>query len=221
MGVAVILATILGVIVTGEEYLRSQAAKPEVGKVIVIDPGHGGKDPGKVGCHNELEKEINLSIALRVAEGLEKEGFQVELTRSQDTTGTGDADSTKGEDMNARVDFIEKSKPLCCVSIHQNSYISSGVRGAQTFYYAGSEKSKALASDIQESLIANADPDNTREIKANDSYYLLLNTSCPIVIVECGFLSDEDEALKLASKEYQKILAEAIVAGIIEYVERE
>ena len=217
MGLLVLIITALGTRITGEAYLKAQGeVQHEVG-VIVIDPGHGGKDPGKVGCHNEIEKDINLAIALLVVQQLEEKGYDVIMTRNADTTATGAYDSTKNEDMQKRVAVINDAAPICCVSIHQNSYTQSGVRGAQTFFYPGSAESEKLANSIQQMMIKQADPQNTRKIKENKEYYLLKQTSCPTVIVECGFLSDEDEALKLNDPAYQSLLATAIVEGILEY----
>ncbi len=221
MGLMVLLITAIGTMITGEEYLQTQGENLESKGIIVIDPGHGGKDPGKVGCHDEVEKEINLAIALLVEEKLIKEGYEVTLTRKTDFTATGQYDSTKNEDMKARVTVISDANPACCVSIHQNSFTDSEVRGAQTFYYYGSVEGQRLAESIQKSLISIADPDNTRKVKGNTEYYLLKQSICPIVIVECGFLSNEDESLKLNSPEYQEILATAIVEGILEYLETE
>ncbi len=219
MGLLVLLMTALGTRITGDAYLKTQGEVQVESGVIVIDPGHGGKDPGKVGCHNEIEKDINLAIAMLVVEQLEEKGFEVILTRSADTTATGIYDSTKNEDMQKRVSVINEAKPVCCVSIHQNSYTQSGVRGAQSFFYPDSEESKKLANCIQRALIERADPNNTRKIKENKDYYLLKQTTCPTVIVECGFLSDEDESLKLKDPAYQSLLATAIVEGILEYVD--
>ncbi len=221
MGLMVLLITAIGTMITGEEYLQTQGENLESKGIIVIDPGHGGKDPGKVGCHDEVEKEINLAIALLVEEKLIEEGYEVILTRKTDFTATGQYDSTKNEDMKARVAVINDANPACCVSIHQNSFTDSKVRGAQTFYYSGSVEGRRLAESIQKLLISVADPDNNRKIKENTEYYLLKQSVCPIVIVECGFLSNEDEALKLNSPEYQEILATAIVEGILEYLEKE
>ena len=219
MGIMVILFTFLGVVITGEDYLKTQGHQKQSKGVIAIDPGHGGKDPGKVGCHGELEKEINLEISLILRQMLEKEGFQVVLTREADNTATGEYDSTKSQDMTERIRKIEESKPYCCVSIHQNSYTTSGVKGAQVFYHPDSEEGYLLAGIIQEHLIKTADPENTRKIKSSDSYYILEKTNCPVVLVECGFLSDEDESVRLTDAEYQKLLAQAVFEGIMEYVE--
>lgn len=221
LGLIVLLVTALGTMITGKEYLQTQGEEVETRGVIVIDPGHGGKDPGKVGCHNEIEKDINLAIALMIEKHLLEEGYEVVLTRSTDTTATGEYDSVKQQDMQARVNIINESDPLCCVSIHQNSYGSSGVSGAQVFFYPGSEEGCKLAEILQRYLIEKVDPENDRKIKAEDSYYVLKNTTCPIVIVECGFLSDERESVRLNSVEYQEVLAGAIAEGIVEYLDIE
>ena len=108
--------------------------------------------------------------------------------------------------------------PQAAVSIHQNSFSDSNVRGGQAFYYTHSVKGKKMASLIQEHL-KSADKDNTREAKANDSYYLLIHTPCICVIVECGFLSNAAEAELLISDEYQNRLADSITDGVKEYFE--
>ena len=92
------------------------------------------------------------------------------------------------------------------------------MHGAQVFYYAGSEESKELAGRIQQVMALDLDPDNTRQAKANDSYYLLKKTSSPIVIVECGFLSNNEEAQKLSSDLYQEKAAWAIHLAILQHL---
>ena len=106
------------------------------------------------------------------------------------------------------------------VSIHQNSYHEEYVKGAQVFYYATSQNSKRLADIIQEQL-KSLDSENRREAKGNDSYFLLKKTSKPIVIVECGFLSNREEAEKLSSDSYQEKMAWNIYMGIMEYLNTE
>ncbi|MCM1046812.1 MAG: N-acetylmuramoyl-L-alanine amidase [Clostridiales bacterium] len=186
---------------------------------VVIDAGHGGIDPGKVGINGALEKDINLEIAKKLQQFLEQEDVEVVLTREFDA-GLYDenASNKKVQDMKRRVELIETTKPVVTVSIHQNSYHEEYVHGAQTFYYTGSEQSRILAEKIQQVLLNGLDKDNTREAKANDSYYLLKKTSSPIVIVECGFLSNRDEAQKLDSDYYQEKLAWAIHMGILQYL---
>ena len=206
-------------------YGRSEQAssdKVKQGKekpCVVIDAGHGGADPGKVGINGALEKDINLEIAEKLKMFLEQEDIEVILTRDSDS-GLYDENATnkKVQDMKRRVEIIETNHPVLTVSIHQNSYHEEYVHGAQTFYYATSEQSKILAEKIQLLLLDEIDDDNTRLAKSNDSYYLLKKTSTPIVIVECGFLSNSEEAKKLTSEEYQEKMAWAIHLGILQYI---
>lgn len=186
---------------------------------VVIDAGHGGADPGKVGINGALEKDINLEIARKLKIFLEQADIEVVLTRDSDM-GLYDenAANKKVQDMKRRVEIIETSEPVMTVSIHQNSYHEEYVHGAQTFYYANSEQSKLLAEKIQMLLLEEIDGENTRTAKSNDSYYLLKKTSTPIVIVECGFLSNSGEAEKLTSDYYQEKLAWAIHLAILQYI---
>lgn len=188
---------------------------------VVIDAGHGGADPGKVGVDGSLEKDINLQIAKKLAQFLTAADVDVVLTRETDA-GLYDekVSNKKVQDMKNRVALIEEKKPALTVSIHQNSYHEEYVHGAQVFYYAGSEESKALAERIQQMLAREVDPDNARQAKANDSYYLLKKTSSPIVIVECGFLSNYEEAQKLSQAHYQERTAWAIHLAVLEYLNK-
>ena len=186
---------------------------------VILDAGHGGSDPGKIGLNNLLEKDINLAITKKVKKCLEKEKITAEFTRKEDkglgTTGGG---SKKTEDMQARVKMINETKPVLTVSIHQNSYEDPEIHGAQVFYYEGSKEGKMLAELLQKSLIGNVDPQNHRVAKANSDYYILKNTSAPTVIVECGFLSNPEEESLLISAAYQEKLVEALQKGICAYL---
>ncbi|MBQ7360205.1 MAG: N-acetylmuramoyl-L-alanine amidase [Lachnospiraceae bacterium] len=189
---------------------------------VVIDAGHGGEDPGKVGVNEALEKDINLQIAHMLRTLLEANDIEVVMTRETDT-GLHDADASqkKVQDMRRRVAKIEEANPDFVVSIHQNSYHQESISGAQVFYYEGSKESMQLAGLIQQSMRHRLDPANDRQIKANDSYYLLRNTSKPIVIVECGFLSNTKEAQQLVTQGYQEQIAWAIHMGIMQFVNSE
>ena len=114
--------------------------------------------------------------------------------------------------------LIEEKKPDLVVSIHQNSYTEEYVNGAQVFYFGQSAEGKELAETLQESLREHLDPENDRMAKANESYYLLKKTPTPTVIVECGFLSNTEEANLLITEEYQDKVAEAIKDGILTYL---
>lgn len=186
--------------------------------LVVLDPGHGGKDPGKVGADEELEKDINLAISLKVREKLEEDGMEVVMTREEDVMlSDGDADNKKLEDLNSRIGIINEQQPAIAVSIHQNSYSDPAVRGAQVFYFTHSDKGKQAAEALQKELL-EFDQENTRDIKANDTYYLLKKTEVPTVIVECGFLSCPGEAELLTDEAYQEELAGAIAKGIESWV---
>lgn len=187
---------------------------------IVVDAGHGGIDPGKVGINGALEKDINLSIALKLKDLLAQKDIEVILTRDSDTGLYSESSTNKKvEDMQTRCKLITEANPLFTISIHQNSYTTEDVKGAQVFYYGQSAEGKLLAEAIQASLIERVDPDNNRVAKANESYYLLKKTPTPTVIVECGFLSNSEEATLLLTEEYQEKLVRAIYMGILDYLE--
>ena len=188
---------------------------------VVIDVGHGGIDSGKVSADGILEKDVNLVIAKKLKTLLEQEDVSVILTRDSDTGLYQESDSNKKvADLHNRCALIEKTQPDCTVSIHQNSFSSPEVKGAQVFFYGQSAEGEALAKLIQESLILRADPENHRQAKANESYYLLKRTVSPTVIVECGFLSNPTEAERLTSEDYQNRIVWAIHMGVMQFLNK-
>ncbi len=212
-----------GLIVVSRNVERYVAPANMEGKknLVILDAGHGGADPGKIGVNKAKEKDINLQIALKTKKLLEKENVDVVLTRKDDTTmEKANSTNKKVEDMKARVALINKQAPALVVSIHQNSYQQSDVSGAQVFYYSHSEEGKTAAEIMQEALL-KVDADNNRKAKANDTYYLLKRTEVPTIIVECGFLSNAKEAELLNTDEYQQKIAESICGGILEYIDKE
>ena len=213
-----LLAGIFGL---SREGARLVSQQKEEGLTVVLDAGHGGTDPGKIGVNGEKEKELNLEITMLLKEKLEKQGIQVVLTRDSDG-GLYDEQSNnkKVQDLQRRCELIHKTSPRCAVSIHQNSYTTPEVKGAQVFYYTNSAEGKKLAEGLQTALVEGVDPENHREAKGNTSYYLLKKTNVPLAIVECGFLSNPEEAGLLATKEYQEKVAEAVCTGILKYLEK-
>lgn len=185
---------------------------------IVLDPGHGGDDPGKVGINLALEKDLNLIIANKVADMLTEKGYEVVMTREEDTGVGGESNLSNVEDLADRVELINETNPILCVSIHQNSYEVEEIKGAQVFYYTNSIEGEILAQCVQDALL-EIDTDNTRQIKGNDTYYLLCRTQVPTIIVECGFLSNMEEANKLIDDTYQTEIANAIVKGVEAYLQ--
>lgn len=195
-------------VVTGEEQI-----------CIVLDAGHGGDDPGKIGINGSREKEINLAITQKVKKYLEYNDIKVVLTRAtEEGLYDAGAENKKVQDMKRRIAIMEEAMPLVTVSIHQNSYPEEYVKGAQVFYHKDSKEGERLAALLQESLRERLNPENHRQIKSNDSYYLLKKTQIPTVIVECGFLSNAKEAALLAEEEYQDKVAWAIHMGIMQYI---
>lgn len=227
LGIILMIAILMGVVIGSQrlgEYLYEQTdveneietAGDTAEMVVVVDSGHGGSDPGKVGINGAIEKDVNLKIAIKLKSLLEEQGIKVIMTR-EDENGLADS---KVEDLKKRVSIINQEKPLLAVSIHQNSYQGESIHGAQVFYFTHSQEGEKAAKIIQEALL-EADSENTRSAKANDTYYMLKKTEVPVVIVECGFLSNQKEADLLVTEEYQQKVAEAVVNGIIKYISGE
>lgn len=227
LGIILMIAILTGVVIGSQrlgEYLYEQTdveneiatAGDTAEMVVVVDSGHGGSDPGKVGINGAIEKDVNLKIAIKLKRLLEEQGIKVIMTR-EDENGLADS---KVEDLKKRVSIINQEKPLLAVSIHQNSYQGESIHGAQVFYFTHSQEGEKAAKIIQEALL-EADSENTRSAKANDTYYMLKKTEVPVVIVECGFLSNQKEADLLVTEEYQQKVAEAVVNGIIKYISGE
>ena len=171
-------------------------------------------------CYRKYrEKDLNLVIADKVKRILEQQDIDVIMTRETDTgLYEEDASNKKVQDLKKRVSIINENQPDCVISIHQNSYHEEYVHGAQVFYYGTSEPGKALAELIQKKMIDYVDPENRRQAKSNESYYILKKTNVPIAIVECGFLSNWEEAKKLQDPEYQNKIAWAVAMGMISYM---
>ena len=188
---------------------------------IVIDPGHGGFDPGKVGVNQTLEKDVNLAIREKFNQKLAASGYTVYMTRvSDEALCRGDESSKKRADMQNRVALIEEKKPDLVVSIHQNSF-SASTKGAQVFYQSTSEEGKKFAGIMQKKIASCINDGNHRIEKANSDYYILKNSSPVAIIVECGFLSNPQEASLLSDDKYQKKMSSAIAQGISEYIQKE
>jgi N-acetylmuramoyl-L-alanine amidase len=188
---------------------------------IVVDPGHGGRDPGKVGVNNALEKDVNLSIALKLKNLLEQNDITVIMTREEDMGLYSESDSNKKRaDLNARVGIIKDSEADLAVSIHQNSFTEEYVKGAQVFFHSESSQGKQLAEIMQAQIIKTIADDNHRKAKPNSNYYMLTKTNCPLVIVECGYMSNIRESALLVNENYQEKMAYAIHLAIMRYINR-
>lgn len=221
LAVAMLLCLVLlsGLFVTGEKS-ANVSAKATQRYTVIIDAGHGGFDGGAVAPDGTLEKDLNLSVALKLDSVLKIMGYDTVLVRDTDASTADDKGterSQKVSDIKARLRLTEKYKDALFVSIHMNKYTSPQPHGAQVFY-SQVDGSKELAECIQRSITAGVQTDNKRVVKkTTKDIYLLYHAVIPSVIAECGFISNPDDLLKLKSDEYQLKMAAAIAAGINDY----
>lgn len=188
-------------------------------KTIVIDAGHGGIDAG-ASANGVAEKDINLSVAKKLQEIIEKNGGTVVMTRQEDCSTAEEAEggSWKTADLKKRKNMVEEADAEAFVSIHMNKFPQEKYKGAQVFYSADNTESRILGEEIQKALPIVLQDGNTRVAKkSNGEIFILRGVTVPSVVVECGFLSNKDEAEKLKNEEYQQKIAYAICSGISNY----
>ncbi|WP_313756252.1 N-acetylmuramoyl-L-alanine amidase CwlD [Tissierella sp.] len=194
---------------------------PISNKIIAIDPGHGGVDPGAVSKNGIKEDEINLAISLKLKRLIEQSGGIVFMTRTTDkalyTSESKTLRQMKTEDLKKRKEIIENSGSEILISIHLNSFTRSSYYGAQTFYKNGSLEGEKLASIIQEELRNVLDKNNKRQPQKRDDVYILNEVSIPTALVECGFLSNTIEEKLLVDESYQEKIAWSIYVGVMNY----
>ena len=187
---------------------------------VIIDPGHGGMDGGALGAGGTLEKDINLAISLQLRDFLTVAGYRVVMTRDSDISiydeGTEGVRAQKRSDMHNRLKIMESVPGAVVVSIHQNQFEKPQYSGAQMFYGKKDEQSKMLAENLQ-AAFRRLQPDNKREVKpAGKELYLLWECENPIVLVECGFISNPEECENLCTPDYQRQAAFTVLAGLLE-----
>ncbi len=203
--------------------LQTESGSVSQPPVVIIDAGHGGIDGGAVSSDGTSEKNINLSIALKLEDLLNSCGISTVMTRTEDVS-IHDAQAQtvrqkKVSDIHNRLKIIEEHEDSVFISIHLNYYPSSSCVGTQVFYSKNNIQSEALASNIQASVVEFIQPNNSRAIKkAGTNIYLLYHAQIPAVLVECGFLSNYEDTKKLKDENYQKQMAFSIMNGILEYL---
>ncbi len=190
---------------------------------IVLDAGHGGMDSGCVSVTGYEEKNINLAIMLKVRDMCRSMGYKVVTTRDTDVSihddGVKGAGNQKKSDMDNRLAIFNKYHGAVCVSIHQNQYTQPQYWGAQMFYSKTNSLNESFAGVMQKQFVSKLQPDNKRETKPTEKeIFLTYFTKNPSLMVECGFLSNEDEAKKLETDDYQSKVAFTIFCGIDEFV---
>ena len=189
---------------------------------VIVDAGHGGADGGAVALDNTAEKDYNLQIALKLRDLLVLNGFEVIMTRTEDVMTCNDGlislRQKKVSDIHNRFTLTQKYSDAVFVSIHQNKFEDTAQKGTQVFYSANNFKSKILAEEIQKTVISKTQPDNKRAvIKSGTEIYILYHSQIPTVLVECGFISNNEDLNKLKTDEYKTQLAMLIAEGIMKY----
>ena len=207
------------------EAAEAAAFLSETPVTVILDAGHGGEDGGASTADGVLESGINLEIALRLRDLLAFAGVDTQMIRDTDTAVySGDCrtiSQKKVSDLKNRASMVNAVENGLLVSIHQNYFEQTKYCGAQVFF-AKTDGSKALAERIQQSLQENVDAANHRQCKPSQSVYLMEHIECTGVLIECGFLSNYEEAKRLQTDAYQKKLSAAICGAITEYLsERE
>ncbi len=201
--------------------LRVKVEGGENQKIILIDPGHGGIDGGAVSLSNTLEKNLNLEISLKLKEMLSNEGYKVFMTREEDVSLSENSNvkQKKREDLNKRCAMKRQVGCDIFMSIHMNKFNDSSVSGSQVWYPIDSQESKKLSECLQNSFVKNLNQKDNRKPKGVKNDYVILRDGYEkaSVIVECGFISNQEEENKLKSEQYQMELCRAMVIGIKNY----
>lgn len=219
--IIIMLISILTNIKKTVETIDAAGDKPDRIRIL-LDPGHGGVDQGASGDLKIAEAPINLAIAKKLMSFLEGSGFEVEMTRYDDqglyTDLSGTIRDKKNEDLKNRVDLINKSGSDLVISVHLNYFPQKQYYGAHVFYQKNNEAiTKAAAETIQESMKNILDKSNSRVPQPKNGIKIMDDTKVPVILIECGFLSNNDEERKLISDDYQEKTAWAIYAGLLKH----
>ncbi len=199
------------VVSAGDLFIRKET--------ILIDVGHGGEDGGAIGLNSVVEKNINLQISLVLGAVLSQNGYKVLMTRTDDVDladkNLNSISDRKRSDMYNRLEFINTSNADLVISIHQNTFSESKYNGLQAFY--SKENSREFAEILQNMVRDELQNGNDREAKLADNIYLLDNSVVPMVVVECGFISNPADSQMLQDESFQDELAHTIFLAIEKY----
>ena len=184
------------------------------GKVILVDPGHGGSDPGAVGLNGTKEKDFTLKLGLKLRDALVKEGAKVVMTRSGDVD-VHSRNATARDELQARVDIGVKAKADIFVSVHSNASVKREQGGLSTYYYAKTRNDALLAESVQNSLTKGFALDNKGVRQAD--FYVTKRSPMPAILLEIAFISNPAEEKLLNSNWFQNKVVACIVEGISNY----
>ncbi len=200
-----------------------ESVSAEIPLTVILDAGHGGEDGGAVGEGGIYEKDLNLDITLRLEALLKQNGITVVCTRTEDILLYDRNVDFKGRkkllDLAARLKISRETPNSIFVSIHQNSFSQAKYSGLQVYYSPNHPSSALLAQTIQSTVRNRLQPQNSRLIKAASSnIYLMDRITTPAVLVECGFLSNEQDRTALSDENYRAQLAEVLALAITDFL---
>lgn len=215
------LTVIITLLFAGVIFIFGEAAENDMPIKIIVDAGHGAPDGGAVGTNGTLEKDVNLNIAIKLAEVLDAKGYIPIMTRTGDN-GIYDSSCTtiremKRDDMNKRLNIMKNSGASLFVSIHMNAFQNKSAKGLHIFYSKNHEKIKPLAENIQVRISEITGAKTHTVTTADENLFLMKNPPVPAILAECGFLSNEEEEKNLNDSNYQSKLAWAIAEAIDSY----
>ena len=219
-----VLAVIITVISVNSTPLKPCVSEAgNLRPMAIIDPGHGGIDGGAVSADGVAEAGLNLIIGQKTYDFMRFLGVYAIMTRSDDTSIEFDPDKSvrdnKNADIRARFQLAQSNPGFDFLSIHMNKFEEPGYYGAQVFYSGNNQLSVMLAQCVKETFVSYVDPSIKRVSKqSHESIYLMKNIKSPAVTIECGFLSNPDEAKKLCANDYQHYIAIAITKGYLDYI---
>ena len=232
--ILLVVCILLGVVfgVPSQHDMADHVWKAAESPAVVLDPGNGGMDGGAESADGTVEKDINLAIALKLRNRLEAEKLKVVMTRDGDKGLYDDSEaasirSMKTQDMKERKRIIDESGAELAVSIHLNSFTQDrSVKGAQVFFSSDADEdivreSEAAAHILQQLLNREINTDKKRSELGKSDVFILRAPAVPVVIVECGFLSNREDAENLENEDFQDRIAEELCRGICDYVNRD
>lgn len=198
--------------------MLKSALNQSVRYTLVLDPGHGGIDGGAISDFGLKESDVNLAIALKAEALAHFMGVDTVMTRSTDTDNCSGKKYSEHDNLVARAELANSTENGVLISIHQNKFPSSVVSGAEVMY-SDNDSSKTLGLITQENMVSQLDNENRRVARPAPSELLLTSSvNCPAILVECGFMSNQQEAKKLATDKYQLKIAAVLVGSYLQYI---
>lgn len=204
----------------GNRAISTSSGSTVLYNYVIIDAGHGGVDGGAVSCTGTFESQINLEIALKLNDLMHLLGIRTVMIRDTDRSVYTEGETIaakKVSDIKERTRIVNATPNALFVSIHQNNFQDSRYSGTQIFYNDQGDSEK-LAETLQTSFRENINPQNKRQIKRSTGVYLMEHINCTGVLIECGFLSNTQEEVKLRDSTYQKQICCVIAATISQYL---